>query len=71
MDPKAKRNYRFASGEAATEIRQIMNTFERLFSQKERIDPEFAATMNLQVKASSQRKTHLPNCVVVTRLTVL
>jgi len=80
MNQKAeKKIYRFAYDEAASELRQILNSFERLSTQKEKIEnlihvlkPELDSTTQLQKKRSStQNKAHLPNCVVITRLTVL
>lgn len=79
MNQKAeKKIYRFAYDEAASELRQILNSFERLSTQKEKIEnliqvlkPELDSTTQLQKKPGAQNKAHLPNCVVITRLTVL
>jgi hypothetical protein len=79
MNQKAEKNtYRFAYDEAASELRQILNSFERLHAKKEKIEnlievlkPEVIVAPQLQEKSETQRKTHLPNCVVITRLTVV
>ena len=76
-EKRDKKVYRVANVEAASELRQILSSFQRLYAQKEKIDlaavlkPEVADVTQLQERISSQRKTHLPNCIVVTRLTVL
>jgi len=72
-----KENCGFEHSEAASELRQILSSFEKLQAQQEKagsltevIRPE-ASGVELQRKVTTQRKTHLPNCIVVTRLTVL
>jgi hypothetical protein len=78
MGPKDEKSvYQFAYDEAASELRQILKSFERLRAHKEKIEnliavlqPEVAASTQLQGKPDAQSKTHLPNCVVVTRLTL-
>jgi hypothetical protein len=79
MDQNVEKNvYRFAHEEAASELREILNSFERLYTYKEKIEnliavlrPEVGDITELQQKPGTQPKTHLPDCVVVTRLTVL
>ena len=76
-EKRDKKVYRLANDEAASELRQILSSFKRLHAQKEKIDlsaalkPEVADVPQLQEALNSQRKTHLPNCIVITRLTVL
>ena len=72
-----KQAYRFAYNEAASELEQILISFERLSAKKEKIEnlievlkPEIAASTELQEESASRRKTHLPDCIVITRLTV-
>jgi hypothetical protein len=69
--------YRFAYNEAASELRQILISYERLCAKKEKIEnlievlkPEIAASTELREGPVNQRKTHLPDCIVITRLTV-
>ena len=79
MNQNAKKDvYRFAYNEAASELRQILISYERLCAKKEKIEnlievlkPEIATSTRLQGRAISQRKTHLPDCIVITRLTVV
>ena len=79
MNQKAKRDvYRFAYNEAASELRQILISYERLCAKKEKIEnlievlkPEITASTQLQERPVGQRKTHLPDCIVITRLTVV
>jgi len=79
MNKGTKRNnYRLTHNqEAASELRQLLSSFEKLNAQQEKVGsltevsrPEVGAA-ELQRKVTTQRKTHLPNCIVVTRLTVL
>ena len=72
-----KNNDRSRHNEAASKLRQILSSFEKLNAQQEKVGsltevsrPEVGAA-ELQRKVTTQRKTHLPNCIVVTRLTVL
>jgi hypothetical protein len=78
MDQKKQKVYRFANDQASSELRQILNSFEQLCAKNEKfenlieaIKPSQTSETELHVKSTSQRKTHLPNCIVVTRLTVL
>jgi hypothetical protein len=80
-----KEVYQFAYDEASCELRRILRSFEELFAQKNRVEkllevlkPELDATVNpdpelvnSDAKIPSQRKSHLPNCTVITRLTLL
>jgi len=68
--------YRFAYDEASSELRKILNAFEQLCAQKNRVEklmevlkPEIG--LNADDEMHVKRTTHLPYCTVVTRLTVL
>jgi len=70
-------NCKLTHNEAASELRQILSYFEKLQAQKEK-DESLTEVIRPGVcprevrrKVTTQRKTHLPNCIVVTRLTVL
>jgi len=70
-----KNNNRLTHNDAASELRQILSSFEKLHARRveslaEVVRPEAGAAA-IQRKVTTQRKTHLPNCIVVTRLTVL
>jgi hypothetical protein len=77
MDQNVEKNvYRFAHDEAASELREILNSFERLCTYKEKIEnliavlrPEVAGATELQQRPGTKPRTH-PDCVVVTHLTV-
>lgn len=69
--------YRFAYDEASSELRKILKAFEQLCAQKNRVEklmevlkPEVGLT-EMENEGQVKRTTHLPNCTVVTRLTVL
>jgi hypothetical protein len=69
--------YRFAYDEASSELRKILKAFEQLCAQKNRVEklmevlkPE-AGVSQVEDERHVKRTTHLPNCTVVTRLTVL
>jgi hypothetical protein len=70
--------YRFAYDEASTELRKILTSFEQLCAQKKKVE-QLMATLELELgpnvqfveRSRSDRKTRLPHCTVVTRLTVL
>jgi hypothetical protein len=73
-----KNVYQFAYNEASSELRKILVSFEQLQAQKRKIEnliavlkPEVDGIKQIQERPRSQQKAHLPNCVVVTRLTVL
>ncbi len=82
-----KEVYQFAYDEASCELRRILRSFEELCAQKTRVEkllevlkPEIDAAVNAdadgelvntEARIPSQRKSHLPNCTVITRLTVL
>jgi hypothetical protein len=75
---KQKDIYRFAYDEATTELRNILHSFEELCAKKNKVEklikvlkPEIGLTEEASANGRSERKSHLPNCVVVTRLTVL
>jgi hypothetical protein len=79
MNQNAQKDiYRYAYNEAASELRQILISYERLCAKKEKIEnlievlkPEIAAApTEPQGRPVAQRKTHLPDCIVITRLTV-
>jgi hypothetical protein len=68
--------YRFAYDEASSELRKILQAFEQLCAQKNRVEklmevlkPE--AGLPEEEPKQMKRTTHLPYCTVVTRLTVL
>jgi hypothetical protein len=70
--------YRFAYDEASTELRKILTSFEKLCAQKKKVEqllaalePELGLDVQVEDRPHSQRKTRLPYCTVVTRLTVL
>ncbi len=72
--------YRFAYDEASSELRKILKSFEQLCAQKNRVErlmevlkPEIEMREEERVGNPQQVKktTHLPDCTVVTRLTVL
>ncbi len=70
--------YRFAYDEASTELRKILTAFQQLCAQKKKVERLMAAlepALGPDVKVAepnrSERKTRLPYCTVVTRLTVL
>jgi hypothetical protein len=70
--------YRFAYDEASSELRKILKAFEQLAEQKNRVEhlievlkPEVSSPEEDEVGKHAKRTTHLPECTVVTRLTVL
>jgi hypothetical protein len=75
--------YRFAFDEASSELRKILQSFEQLCAKKNQVEkllevlkPEIdlteeADTKEADTKPNIQRTTHLPQCIVVTRLRVL
>ncbi len=70
--------YRFAYDEASTELRKILRSFEELCAKKSKVEkllevlkPELGAADKEESKPRIKRTTHLPHCIVVTRLTVL
>lgn len=70
--------YRFAYDEASSELRKILNAFEQLCAQKNRVEKLMEALKpgaGLPAEAEGEkhvkRTTHLPHCTIVTRLTVL
>ena len=70
--------YRFAYDEASSELRKILNAFEQLCAQKNRVEklmealkPQAGLTAETEGEKQVKRTTHLPYCTVVTRLTVL
>jgi hypothetical protein len=79
MSQRAEKSvYRFAYDEAASELQHILSSFDRLQAQKQKIEnlievlkPEVGDVAPCHARPNGQRKTHLPNCIVITRLTVL
>lgn len=70
--------YRFAFDEASEELRKILQSFEQLCAKKNQVEkllevlkPEIDSPEETDTKPQIQRTTHLPQCVVVTRLRVL
>jgi hypothetical protein len=70
--------YRFAFDEASEELRKILQSFEQLCAKKNQVEkllevlkPEIDSPEEADPKPQIQRTTHLPQCVVVTRLRVL
>jgi len=70
--------YRFAYDEASSELRKILGAFEQLCAQKNRVEklmevlkPEVGLPVQAADENHVKRTTHLPDCIVVTRLTVL
>ena len=70
--------YRFAFDEATVELRNILHSFEELCAKKSQVEkllkvlkPEIGILDEANAKGRTQCKTHLPHCIVVTRLTVL
>lgn len=70
--------YRFAYDEASSELRKILNAFEQLCAQKNRVEklmevlkPELGMQEQERGDGHVKRTTHLPYCTVVTRLTVV
>lgn len=70
--------YRFAFDEASEELRKILQSFEQLCAKKNQVEkllevlkPEIDSPEEADTKPQIQRTTHLPQCVVVTRLRVL
>jgi hypothetical protein len=70
--------YRFAYDEASSELRKILNAFEKLCAQKNRVEklmealkPEAGLPTDVEGEKHVKRTTHLPHCTIVTRLTVL
>jgi hypothetical protein len=70
--------YRFAYDEASSELKKILNAFEQLCAQKNRVEklmevlkPEVGLPAGEEDDGHLKRTTHLPYCTVVTRLTVL
>ena len=70
--------YRFAYDEAASELRKILQAFEQLCAQKNRVEklievlkPEVGLPEQEEDANQVKRTTHLPQCTVVTRLTIL
>ena len=70
--------YRFAYDEASSELRKILKSFEQLCAQKNRVEklmevlkPEIEMREQADNQQPLKKTTHLPDCTVVTRLTVL
>jgi len=70
--------YRFAYDEARNDLRNILRSFEELCTKKNKVEkllkvlkPEIGLTEEPNSNGCSERKSHLPHCVVVTRITVL
>jgi hypothetical protein len=70
--------YRFAYDEATTELRNILHSFEELCAKKNQVEkllkvlkPEIGLAEEANANRRRERKSHLPHCVVVTRITVL
>jgi hypothetical protein len=72
--------YRFAYDEASSELRKILKSFEQLCAQKNRVEKlmevlkpeiEMREEEKADIKQPLKKTTHLPDCTVVTRLTVL
>ncbi len=70
--------YRFAYDEASSELRKILKSFEQLCAQKNRVEklmevlkPEIEMREEADNQHPLKKTTHLPDCTVVTRLTVL
>ena len=70
--------YRFAFDEASSELRKILQSFEQLCAKKNQVEkllevlkPEIDIAEGADTKPHIERTTHLPQCIVVTRLRVL
>jgi hypothetical protein len=70
--------YRFAYDEASIELRKILSSFELLCAQKKKVEqllaalePELGPNVQVEDRPRAERKTSLPYCTVITRLTVL
>jgi hypothetical protein len=70
--------YQFAYDEATNDLRNILRSFEELCAKKNKVEkllkvlkPEIGLPEEANANGRTERKSHLPHCVVVTRITVL